>query len=105
MVLDLTRICNLLLKNAFLRLKYEEFVKDPAINLKIISEFIGVEYCDAMTNLNSKTHHMIGGNASRINATEIKYSPVKLQNLTKLNRISFSMVAGWLNKVLGYPFY
>lgn len=98
-------LCNLLLKDEFIIIKYEEFVKHPVEKLKSISRFIGVEYSDDMTCLDNKTHHMMGGNASRINAKEIKSFSVKWDNLNTSNRISFSILAGWLNKILGYSSY
>jgi hypothetical protein len=90
-------------KRKSILIRYEDFANYPEKILRIICNHIGVAFEPNMMCLGKKTKHMIGGNPSRINATEIikpeaewKYKLDK--DLLRL----FNKKAGFLNRYFGY---
>ena len=87
----------------WLRLRYEDFCRDPVGQLECICRFIGVQYEESMLNFRLVVHHNIGGNPTRFRSegilplddtwrTALSYSDLKV----------FERTAGWLNRYYGY---
>ncbi len=88
-------------KTSFIR--YEDFTANPAENLKRIYNWVDLNYEEAVLNLGDNENHILGGNASRINAKGIrKQDDVWRKNLNKDLKNKFNRRAGWFNKLMGY---
>jgi hypothetical protein len=92
------RIFNSTMKNGYYHLRYEDFVKDPQETVKDICDFVGMTYNENMLELDRKTHHLIGGAISRVNAKRINTNPVDWSNISKFQMLLFHLFAGWFNK-------
>ena len=88
--------------NYFLQ-TYEKFANNPKEELKNIIEFIGFSYEVEMLNLNRFQNHMVSGNASRINASEIQRPYSKWKNSLTDDQIQyFNLKAKKLNQKYGF---
>jgi hypothetical protein len=96
-------ILKLFRRNNTIFMSYEDFTSNPSKYLKIIYKSINLDFYDSILNLGENENHILGGNASRINAKEVKKQDEAWRtNLNyKMLRI-FNYRAGWLNKILGY---
>ena len=84
-------------------IKHEDFCKDPKSTFNNISNYLGVEWEDSMLDLTKKTHHMVGGNASRINAKSIQPSEeIWTTSFSDHDLLLFNKSAGQLNERFGY---
>jgi hypothetical protein len=94
---------NILSKNNYNLLRYEDFTGSPEIILQEILPTLGLEYEKEMLDLNRYDNHMVSGNASRINATRIQ-KPINswAEKLTEDEISYFNKKAGRMNKKYGY---
>jgi hypothetical protein len=100
-ILILSRL--LIKKRERVLVRYEDFAASPRETLQKLSQFLGIQYEDNMLKLDHKIHHIVGGNASRINAKRI-HAPAR-DGDSELNEAmlkQFHKKAGWFNRVLGY---
>jgi len=84
-------------------LRYEDFTNQPEKYLKDLLQFVGLEYEPEMLDLNRYVNHMVSGNASRINASEI-HAPSEIwkKKLNGSERDYFSKKGQKFNHKLGY---
>lgn len=88
-------------KTSFVR--YEDFTSDPAKTLKKIYTSVQLNFEIEALNLGEKENHIMGGNASRINAKSIKKQDDAWRKNLDINLIKeFNSRAGWFNKLMGY---
>ncbi|MBZ0183572.1 MAG: sulfotransferase [Melioribacteraceae bacterium] len=84
-------------------LRYEDFTSNPSKYLREIYELVGLDFEEKALFLDENENHILGGNASRINARRIKkQDEAWRKNLDKSLLKVFSKKAGWFNKFLGY---
>lgn len=62
---------------------YERFATDPKLVFDQISSHLGLSWEDSMLDLESKEHHLMGGNSSRINARIIHKPKEEWRNLSE----------------------
>lgn len=83
--------------------KYEEFTDRPDMILKRIYNKANLSYEKSALNLGENENHILGGNASRINAKKIKkQDDAWRSNLDKDLLNMFNLRAGWFNGLIGY---
>jgi sulfotransferase family protein len=100
----------------YLRLRYEDFVSNPAAWLQRIGEFLNVDTVTLIERVDRgeafEVGHMVGGNRVRFVKAIVLRKPVDLRNsegdgaggkLTRRQRLLFLVLAGWLNRSYGYP--
>ena len=88
-------------KTSFIR--YEDFTTNPSKYLKQIYKAVNLYYEVTALNLGENENHILGGNASRINAKKIQPQDDKwLINLDKNQLRMFNIKAGWFNRLIGY---
>lgn len=86
-----------------LYIKYEKFTEYPEKYLKEIYAKINLEYEASVLNLGDGINHILGGNASRVNAKKInKRDDAWVNKLDKKMLRTFNITAGWFNKLMGY---
>jgi len=84
-------------------IRYEDFTDNPEKYLKIINKNVDLIYESSALNLGDQENHILGGNASRMNAKKInKIDDAWRTNLDKKTVKKFNSRAGWLNKIVGY---
>ena len=84
-------------------LRYEDFTTEPEKYLRELAEFMEIDYDAKMLRLDNRVNHMCGGNASRINAVDIKKpSESWKKDLDNSTLSLFNKKAGWLNRNYGY---
>jgi hypothetical protein len=90
-------------RDSYILLRYEDYANSPETVLRQLISLLGLEYEDAMIDLNRYDNHMVAGNASRINATRI-HKPINnwIELLKEEDKTYFNRKAGWLNKKYGY---
>lgn len=96
-------VLKLLRKKQSMFIKYEDFTKNPEKYLTLIYKKNNLLYENSVLNLGINENHIMGGNASRMNAKKIKKQDEAWRsNLDKNILENFSNRAGWFNKILGY---
>lgn len=96
-------ILKLFNRNKTFFIRYEDFTSNPAEYLKKIYKEVNLNYEETAINLGDNENHILGGNASRINAKKIrKQDDAWRTNLNKSLITKFNRRAGWLNKLIGY---
>jgi len=96
-------ILKLLRKKKTTIVKYEEFTDKPEYFLKLIFRKVNLDYEKSVLDLGENENHILGGNASRINAKKIKkQDDAWRRNLDKTLLKMFNRKAGWFNKLIGY---
>ncbi len=86
-----------------LNIKYENFTENPEKYLKQIYSKINLEYEVSALNLDEGINHILGGNASRMNAKKINRRDDAWVNKLDKNMLkTFNIRAGWFNKLMGY---
>jgi hypothetical protein len=88
-------------KTSFVR--YEDFTSEPAKILDDIYTSVQLNFEEDALNLGENENHILGGNASRINAKKIKkQDDAWLKNLDKEILKKFNRKAKWFNQLIGY---
>ena len=96
-------ILKLFRKNKTIFIKYEEFTQFPEIFLNDIYNMVNLDYEKTVLNLGENENHIMGGNASRINAKKIKKHDDAWKSNLELKLLKmFNVKAGWFNKLIGY---
>jgi hypothetical protein len=84
-------------------LRHEDFLTDPEKHLKNICNLLGINYQNTMLNLENDHNHILGGNASRVNAKSIqKFSKPDYSNLSEEDHQLFEQIAEKFYKKMGY---
>jgi len=84
-------------------LKHEDLLTDPEKHLKNICNLVDLKYQDSMPNLENDHNHILGGNASRVNAKSIqKPSKPDYSNLSEEDSQLFEQIAGKFYRKMGY---
>ena len=88
-------------KTIFIR--YEDFTDNPSKYLKQIYKEVNLDYEEAVLNLGGNENHILGGNASRINAKKIRKQDEDWKKRMDKKMIKkFNNRAGLFNIILGY---
>lgn len=83
--------------------KYEDFTSRPAKILNDLYTSVDLDFEENALNLGDNENHILGGNASRINAKKInKQDDAWLKNLDKEILNKFNSKAKWFNLLMGY---
>lgn len=83
--------------------RYEDFTADPTKILTNLYTSVNLDFELNTLNLGENENHILGGNASRINAKKIqKQDDAWLKNLDKEILNNFNRKARWFNKLMGY---
>lgn len=83
--------------------RYEDFTDNPEKYLRLIYTKVNLDYEKTALNLGSNINHILGGNASRINAKQInKRDDAWRRNLPSEILNEFNVRAGWFNNFMGY---
>jgi hypothetical protein len=82
---------------------YESFATDPAYELRKICDWLGIEFAPEMLDFRQGRHN-IGGNPMRFRREEtvIQLDERWRERLSEPDRNRFELVAGWVNRLLGY---
>ncbi len=90
-------------KNNVLEVHYESIVSKPEMEITRICNFLGITYRDEMLKFRNMPHHIVGGNPMRNNMDDtIKNDQSWEKNLSILDILLFEIIAGNMNKKLGY---
>ena len=96
-------ILKLLNRKKSLFIRYEDFTSNPSKYLADIYNEVGLTYEDSALDLGGNENHILGGNASRINAKRIKKQDDAWRTNLDDNLLKkFNTRAGWFNKLIGY---
>jgi len=83
--------------------RYEDFTSESAKILTDIYTSVNLDFEINALNLGENENHILGGNASRINAKKIKkQDDAWLENLDKEILNKFNRRAKWFNQLMGY---
>jgi hypothetical protein len=88
---------------SWMMVRYEDLSSSPEITLERIAKFLDLDYEEGMLDFRNVPHHNIDGNPVRYRYDGIQ--PPDLQwkrKLSNKDRFLFSLLAGWLNCLLGY---
>ena len=88
-------------KNSLL-VKYEDFTNSPEIVLSRILKFANIIFEESMLQLEKGEKHIVCGNPSRINATQIHKLSKGWRKMDKDLIKLFNKKGAWLNRILGY---
>ncbi len=100
-LINLCMVTHILKKKDWIMVRYEELADNPSKELKRICSFIGIKYEESMFDFSKNTNHNIGGNRMRFKKNqEIKLDEDWKCNLTKKERVIFSFIGGFVNKIL-----
>lgn len=82
---------------------YESFATDPAYELRKICDWLGIDFSPEMMDFRQNRHN-IGGNPMRFRREEtvIRIDESWREMLSEADRNRFELVAGWVNRLLGY---
>jgi|tagenome__1003787_1003787.scaffolds.fasta_scaffold20985642_2 hypothetical protein len=96
-------------KRHYMLLRYEDFLADPATSLRRIGDFVGVDTSDLVTRVEQgkafEVGHVVGGNRIRFQqaiTVRRQEDRPKGEQLTRRQRLLFSILGGWLNRRYGY---
>lgn len=81
-------------------IEYEQFATNPKLIFDNLAMDLNLKWESSMLNLNSKEHHMIGGNSSRLNANNIKkpesvdqyFSPEEIGKIKGMTKKLYSKI-------------
>lgn len=83
--------------------KYEEFTANPVNEMKRIYKHLNIDFEDSALDLDKNENHILGGNASRMNAKKVNKSDEAWKtNLDPKALKAFNLKAGWFSKIMGY---
>lgn len=96
-------ILKLFYRSKCIFIRYEDFISDPSKFLVIIFKKINLSYEPKVLNLGDNKNHILGGNASRINAKKIvNQEEAWRYNLDKHMLKKINRHAAWFIKLMGY---
>lgn len=86
-------------------LKYEDLVRNPKKELEEILKRVGLNFESQMLNFRDVEQHQIGGNRVRFrDDRNLREDLSWRKNLSLVDKLTFDLFAGWLNKIYGYVF-
>ena len=93
----------------YLRVRFEDFLADPAAALERIGAFAGADMTPVIQRLREgqdfSVPHMVGGNRVRFQgriALHRDPGPAPSRALRRRERLLFRAIGGWLNRLYGY---
>jgi hypothetical protein len=91
-------------RDCWMRLRYEDFARDPIAALARVCAFVGLEYDPVMLKFHGYPYLGLRGNPNTLAGTEeaIRLDERWRTELTPTRRVAFNLVGGWLNKLYGY---
>jgi len=86
-----------------LRIQYERLASEPETVLKVLTQFLEIEYEGSMLDFSNYTHHVTNGNNMRfIKSASIQVDESWKSNLLEEDIQYFNYHAGAMNRRLGY---
>ena len=96
-------------RDRYLRLRLEDFTRDPDRAFERIGNFLGINLSDVRTQVRAgaafPVGHVIAGNRLRLSG-EVRMRPEVSDwehQLPRGDQRLFSLVAGWTARLFGYP--
>ncbi len=90
-------------RDRWLRIHYEDLVRNPEGTLQRIVDFVGESYEDSMLRFWEVPYLGVGGNRIRENPPrELHVDERWHSGLPRSHRMLFGLTGGWLNLMLGY---
>ncbi|WP_374588139.1 sulfotransferase family protein [Ideonella dechloratans] len=86
-----------------INVRYEDLARNPAAEIKRLTQFMGQEFNEASVSLDAKVHHNVNGNDARFGTNRlIRLDERWRRDLTVEDLAFFYARAGDLNRRLGY---
>ena len=99
---DVQRISSGLPKGRFLRVRYEDFCRNPATELRKVQDFCGLKLVDMSSSVDPTSMHLVGNSMRTRGMAGIELDEKWRRELSSKDVDSILRVAGRLNRSFGY---
>jgi hypothetical protein len=94
-------------RDRYLRVRYEDLMRDPRGTLQRIGRFCGVDYTEVIARVEAHVpipmRHVAAGNRNRLRGTVVLQADLGwTTGLPRASRALFWLISGWLARLYGY---